>query len=75
MYEMTRGEVQQVSDALSEATHEVCSLIHVRQCRVVDSSMTPASKVEAVVQLQAMLNAVDNHTSKRLRMLDSLNND
>lgn len=72
MYAVTNPEIEAVIDALHGVTHELCETIHQKQMAVVtgtDAYMTPAAKVETVMQLQRMLERVQR---TNYRQIDAL---
>lgn len=60
IYTMKQAEVCTVENEVSNAIHEVMMTLHTLQCDAVDrSTMTPAARVEIVLQLAKFGNACE----------------
>ena len=70
MYLMTTRNIEEVANEVAAATHEVCTLLHSQQCKIVEGALHPAVKVEAVLQLQRMLERAARSGDRQRRMLD-----
>ena len=70
MYLMTTRNIEDVANEVAAATHEVCTLLHSQQCKIVEGALHPAVKVETVLQLQHLLLAVHRKGTQQLRIIE-----
>jgi len=63
-------DINRIADAVGNATHEVCITLHQHQCMAVsDVGSANAARIETVLQLQALLQAVERASSRQIRRL------
>jgi len=70
MATVAQRDINRIANAVGNATHEVCTILHQGQCDVVANDyMVPAAKVEVVLQLQALLQAVEHASNRQINRL------
>jgi len=72
MATVAQRDIDSIADAVGNATHHVCITLHQGQCdAVVNDDMAVSARVETVLQLQALLQAIQRASSRQINRLGS----
>lgn len=70
IYTMRDSEVEQIVDNLINTAQRICTALHTAQCEAVENSaMTPAARVEYVLQLSKLTATVERASLMQCRTL------
>lgn len=70
MHRITKTEVTQISNEVASAIDSVLMMLHSEQCATIERThLTPAARLEAVLQMQAIMLATERALNKTMHML------
>jgi len=70
MATVAQRDIDSIVSVVGNATHHVCVVLHQNQCdAVANDDMTVSARVEVVLQLQALLQAIQRASNRQIRRL------